>query len=148
MNMVHVPYKGAGAAIGALMAGEVQVMFVTPTLGVPAIRSGKIRALAVDDSRRAPFLPDVPTLPEAGAPATGIDGSWHGLLAPAKLSPALLARLEGEVRKALATPEVKERFVKLGLTPVGSTSAEFSKFLSSAIRRFGEAAGVAGLKPE
>jgi tripartite-type tricarboxylate transporter receptor subunit TctC len=148
MNMVHVPYKGAGAAIGALMAGEVQVMFVTPTLGVPAIRSGKIRALAVDDSRRAPFLPDVPTLPEAGAPATGIDGSWHGLLAPAKLSPALLARLEGEVRKALATPEVKERFVKLGLTPVGSTSAEFSKFLSSAIRRFGEAASVAGLKPE
>lgn len=148
MNMVHVPYKGAGAAIGALMAGEVQVMFVTPTLGVPAIRSGKIRALAVDDSRRAPFLPEVPTLPEAGAPATGIDGSWHGLLAPAKLSPALLARLEGEVRKALATPEVKERFVKLGLTPVGSTSAEFSKFLSSAIRRFGEAASVAGLKPE
>jgi len=148
MKMVHVPYKGAGAAIGALMAGEVQVMFVTPTLGVPAIRSGKIRALAVDDSKRAPFLPDVPTLPEAGTPVTGIDGSWHGLLAPAKLPPHLLARLEGEVRKALATPEVKERFVKLGLTPVGSTSAEFRAFLSDAIQRFGEAASVAGLKPE
>lgn len=148
MNMVHVPYKGAGAAIGALMAGEIQVMFATPTLGVPAIRSGKIRALAVDDDRRAAFLPDVPTMAEAGAPATGIDGSWHGLLAPANLPPALLGRLEGEVRKAMAAPEVRDRFVKLGLKPVGGTSAEFRAFLSSAIKRFGEAARVAGIRPE
>jgi len=148
MNMVHVPYKGAGAAIGALMAGEIQVMFVTPTLGVPAIKSGKIRALAYDHATRAAFLPDVPTLPEAGAPATQIDGSWHGLLAPAKMPPALVARLESEVRKALAAPEVRERFVKLGLVPVGSSSAEFGKFVAVAIRRFGEAARVAGLEPE
>ena len=148
VDMVHVPYKGAGAAIGALMAGEIQVMFVTPTLGVPAIRSGKIRALAVDDDRRAAFLPDVPTLAEAGAPSTGIDGSWHGLLAPAKLPPALLARLEGEVRRAIVTPEVRERFVKLGLRAVGGSAAEFSAFLSTAIKRFAEAARVAGIKPE
>jgi tripartite-type tricarboxylate transporter receptor subunit TctC len=148
MNMVHVPYKGAGAAIGALMAGEIQVMFVTPTLGVPAIRSGKIRALAVDDDRRAAFLPDVPTMAEAGAPPTQIDGSWHGLLAPAKLPPRLLARLESEARKAIGTPGVRDRFVKLGLTPVGGTSAEFGAFLSTAIKRFAEAARVAGIKPE
>jgi len=147
-NMVHVPYKGAGAAIGALMAGEVQVMFVTPTLGVPAIRSGKIRALGYDHAKRADFLPDVPTLAEAGAPPTGIEGSWHGLLAPAKMPPARLARLESEVRKALADPEVSGRFVKLGLVPVGSSSAEFRKFLATAMQRFAEAARVAGLKPE
>jgi tripartite-type tricarboxylate transporter receptor subunit TctC len=69
MDMVHVPYKGAGAAIGALMAGEIQVMFVTPTLGLPAIKSGKIRALAYDHATRAAFLPEVPTLNEAGVPA-------------------------------------------------------------------------------
>jgi tripartite-type tricarboxylate transporter receptor subunit TctC len=148
MNMVHVPYKGAGAAIGALMAGEIQVMFVTPTLGLPAIKSGKIRALAYDHASRAAFLPEVPTLAEAGVAATQIDGSWHGLLAPAKLPPAVLARLEGEVRKALAVPEVRERFVKLGLTPVGSSSAEFRTFLADAIRRMGEAARVAGIEPE
>lgn len=147
-QMVHVPYKGAGAAIGALMSGEVQVMFVTPTLGLPAIKSGKIRALGYDHSKRAAFLPDVPTLAEAGAPSTQIDGSWHGLFAPAKMPPALAARLENEVRKALAVPEVRERFVKLGLVPVGSTSAEFGKFVASAMRRFAEAARIAGLEPE
>ena len=148
MNMVHVPYKGAGAAIGALMAGEVQVMFVTPTLGVPAIRSGKIRALGYDHAKRAAFLPDVPTLAEAGAPSTQIDGSWHGLFAPARMPASLVARLEGEVRRAIATPEVRERFVKLGLIPVGSTSAEFTTFVANAVQRFGEASRVAGLKPE
>jgi tripartite-type tricarboxylate transporter receptor subunit TctC len=148
MNMTHVPYKGAGAAIGALMAGEIQVMFVTPTLGVPAIRSGKIRALGYDHAKRAPFLPDVPTLAEAGAPPTQIDGSWHGLLAPAKTPPALVARLEGEVRKALAVPEVRERFVKLGLVPVGGSAVEFKVFLAAHIKRFGEAAKLAGLEPE
>ncbi|HSC96853.1 MAG TPA: tripartite tricarboxylate transporter substrate binding protein [Burkholderiales bacterium] len=148
LNMTHVPYKGAGAAIGALMAGEVQVMFVTPTLGLPAIRSGKIRALAYDHARRADFLPDVPTLAEAGARPTGIDGSWHGLLAPAKTPPDRLARLEREVRAALAAPEVRGRFAKLGLIPVGSTAAEFRAFLAEAIRRFAEAARVAGIEPE
>src|SRR5450759_3868155 len=77
MNMVHVPYKGAGPAIGALMAGEIQVMFVTTTLGLPLIKAGKIRALAYDSATRASFLPDVPTLAEAGAPPTQMDPSWH-----------------------------------------------------------------------
>ena len=74
-NMVHIPYKGAGAAIAALMAGEVQVMFVTPTLGLPQIKAGKIRALGYDAPARAPFLPDVPTLAEAGVPPTQLDAS-------------------------------------------------------------------------
>src|SRR6185295_13668468 len=78
-NMVHIPYKGAGAAIAALIGGEVQVMFVTPTLGLPQIKAGKIRALGYDASARAPFLPEVPTLAEAGVPPTQIDASWHGL---------------------------------------------------------------------
>jgi tripartite-type tricarboxylate transporter receptor subunit TctC len=147
-NMVHVPYKGAGPAIGALMAGEIQVMFVTTTLGLPLIKAGKIRALAYDSATRASFLPDVPTLAEAGAPPTQMDPSWHGLFAPAKTPAAVLARLESEVRKAFAVPELRERFVKLGLNPIGGSSAEFTPFVANAIKRMGEAVRVAGIEPE
>lgn len=148
INMVHIPYKGAGAAISALMAGEVQVMFVTPTLGLPLIKSGKVRALGYDAPARAAFLPDVPTLAEAGVAPTQIDASWHGMFAPAKLPREILARLETEVRKAMAAPDVRERFVRLGLNPVGDSSAEFTPFVVTAIRRMGEAARVAGIEPE
>jgi tripartite-type tricarboxylate transporter receptor subunit TctC len=147
-RMVHVPYKGAGAAITALMGGEIQVMFVTPTLGLPLIQSGRLRALGYDAPTRAPFLPNVPTLAEAGVPPTQIDASWHGLFAPAKIPPSLLAVLEREVRKVFTVPEVRERFQKLGLNPIGGSAAEFTPFVATAIKRMGEAARVAGIEPE
>ncbi len=147
-GMVHVPYRGAGAATAALMAGDIQAMFVTPTLGLPLIRSGKIRALAYDFATRASFLPDVPTMAEAGAPPTQMDSSWHGLFAPAKTPAAVLAKLEAEVRKAFAAPDMRERFVKLGLQPVGNGATEFRPFVANAVKRFGEAARVAGIVPE
>lgn len=147
-NMVHVPYKGAGPAITALMAGEIQVMFVTPTLGLALIKAGKIRALAFDSATRASYLPDVPTLAEAGAPPTQMDASWHGIFAPAQTPKAVLARLESEVRKAFAARDVRERIVKLGLNPIGSASAEFRPFVENAIKRMAEAARIAGIEPE
>ncbi len=147
-GMVHIPYKGAGAATSALVAGEIQVMFVTPTLGLPLIRGGKIRALAYDFPTRATFLPDVPTMAEAGAPPTQMDSSWHGLFAPAKTPAAILIRLEAEVRKAFAAPDMRERFVKLGLQPVGNGATEFKPFVANAVKRFGEAARVAGIAIE
>jgi tripartite-type tricarboxylate transporter receptor subunit TctC len=147
-NMVHIPYKGAGAAIAALMGGEVQVMFVTPTLGLPQIKAGKIRALGYDAPTRAPFLPEVPTLAEAGVPPTQIDASWHGLFAPAKIPRDVLAKLESEVRAAMTNSAVRERFVKLGLNPVGDSSAEFTPFVATSIKRMGEAARIAGIEPE
>ena len=147
-NMVHVPYKGAGPAISALLAGEIQVMLATPPLSVPHIKSGRLRALAYNYATRASFLPDVPTMIEAGLDGTQMDASWHGLFAPAKTSPAVLARLEGEVRKAYAVPELRERFIKLGLNPVGDSAAEFRPFVANAIKRMAEAARVAGIEPE
>jgi tripartite-type tricarboxylate transporter receptor subunit TctC len=147
-SMVHIPYKGAGAAITALMAGEVQVMFVTPTLGLPSIKAGRIRALGYDAPARAPFLPEVPTLAEAGVPPTQLDASWHGLFAPAKIPRAVLARLENEVRAAIALPAVRERLQKLGLNPVGDSAAEFTPFVATAIKRMSEAARIAGIEPE
>ncbi len=147
-NMVHVPYKGAGPAISALLAGEIQVMLATPPLSVPHIKSGRLRALAYNYATRASFLPDVPTMAEAGLSGTLMDASWHGLFAPARTPPAVLARLESEVRKAFAVPELRERFVKLGLNPVGDSSAEFRPFVANAIKRMAEAVRVAGIEPE
>jgi tripartite-type tricarboxylate transporter receptor subunit TctC len=147
-NMVHIPYKGSGAAMTAVAAGEVQVMFVTPTLGLPLIKSGKLRALGYDAPTRAPFLPDVPTLAEAGGPLTQIDASWHGLFAPVKTPPAVLAKIEAEVRRAFTLPELRERFTKLGLNPIGGPSAEFKPFVATAIKRMGEAARIGGVEPE
>ena len=147
-HMVHVPYKGAGPAIGALMAGEIQVMFVTTTLGLPQIKAGKLRPLAYDHEARAPFLPEVPTMAEAGGFPTGMDVSWHGVFAPARTQPAVLARLERELRKALALGEMRERFVKLGLRPLGTPSAEFKPFVADAVKKFAEAVRLASIQPE
>jgi len=147
-HMVHVPYKGAGPAIGALTGGEIQVMFVTPTLGLPLIQAGRLRPLAYDHDGRAPFLPDVPTMAEAGGPPTGAEVSWHGVFAPARTPRVLATRIEDEIRKALGLPEVRDRIVKLGLRPVGSTSAEFRPFFAESIRRFAEMVKLAGIQPE
>lgn len=148
MNMTHVPYKGAGPAIAALLGGEIQVMFVTPTLGLPHIQAGKLKALAYDNDTRAPFLPNVPTVGEAGGPPTGMDVSWHGVFAPARTPRDIVTKLEAELRKALAVPEVRERITKLGLRPVGSSSQEFTKFFADAIRNFHEMARTAAIEPE
>ena len=147
-DMVHVPYKGAGPAITALLAGEVQMMMATPPLSMAHIRSGKLRALAYNHTSRARFLPDVPTMAEAGVTGVDMEASWHGLFAPATTPAATLARLEAEVRRALALPEMKERFDKIGLYVVGSSSAEFRPFVAKAVQRLGEIVRLAGIQPE
>ncbi len=146
-NMVHVPYKGAGATTTALMSGEVQIMFGTPTLALPLIKSGKIRALAYDNETRNPLLPDVPTMTEAGAPPSKMS-SWHGLFAPAKTPPMILMLLESQVRKAIALPEVRERIEKLGQIPIGSSSAEFKAIVTNGVKVAAEAARAAKIEPE
>ena len=147
-SMVHVPYKGGGAVLSALLAGEIQWMFGNPSTVLTQIKAGRLRALAYNNTARAPFLPDVPTMVEAGVSGTEMNASWNGLFAPAKTPADIVARLEGEIRKALAAPEVRERFAKVGLNPIGSTSAEFKLGLASSIRIFAEAARLAGIEPE
>ena len=89
-HMVHVPYKGAGPAITALLGGEIQVMFATAPLSLPHIRSGKLRAIAYNSTKRASFLPDVPTVIESGLAGTEMPPSWHGMLAPAQTPAAVM----------------------------------------------------------
>ncbi len=148
IQAVHVPYKGAGAALSDLMSGQVQFMFVNPSSGLGLIKAGKLHALAYDNDTRAPFLPDVPTMAEAGVPPTNLDASWHGLFAPAKTSPQIIGRLESELHKAFARPDMRERFTNIGLTPIGDTSAEFKPYFAAAIKQFREATRAAGIQPE
>jgi len=147
-DMVHVPYKGAGPAITALLAGEIQMMMATPPLSMAHIKSGKLRALAYNHSSRSKLLPDVPTMAEAGVTGTDMEASWHGLFAPARTPAATLTRIEAEVRKALALPEMKDRFDKIGLYVVGNSSAEFRPFVAHAVRRLGEIVRLAGVQAE
>lgn len=147
-NMVHVPYKGAGPAITALLAGEVQVMFATPPLSMPHIKSGKLRAIGYNHTRRASFLPDVPTLVESGLTGTEMPPSWHGMLAPAKLPAAILSKLSGEVQKALRDPQIRERIVAIGLEPIGGTPEAYRQLVISNIKRFAELVKLAGVEPE
>ena len=147
-NMVHVPYKGAGAAVTALLAGEVQVMLATPPMSLPHIRSGRIKALAYNHTARASYLPDVPTMTEAGLNGTHMEASWHGLLGPAKMPAAILARLEKETQKALTVPQVREQFGKVELKAVGSSASEFRALLVDNIKKLGEIVKIAGVQPE
>lgn len=148
LNMVHVPYKGAGAAVTALLAGEVQVMMATPPMSLPHIRSGRIKALAYNHTARASYLPDVPTMTEAGLNNTQMEASWHGLLAPARTPAPIIARIEKEAQRAVNVPQVREQYAKVELKPVGSSAAEFRAMLVEAIKKLGEIVKIAGIQPE
>jgi len=147
-NMVHVPYKGAGPALTAVVAGEVQVMFATAPLGMPHIKAGRLRAIAYNGAKRASFLPDVPTVIESGVTGTDMPPSWHGLLAPAKLPPAVLSRLTAELGKAYKDAAFRQRIEAVGLEPIGSSPEAFRKLVVANIQRFAELVKLAGVEPE
>ncbi len=148
-HMVHVPYKGAGPAVAALVGGEIQVMFVTTPLGLPQIEAKRIRALAYTGTKRAPFMPNVPTISEAGVPGATMDNmSWYGVFGPAKLPAKITARLHGEFAAALKVPQVVERLEGLRLTPVANTPKEFAVFVDGELKRFAEMVKLAKYVPE
>jgi len=136
MHMAHVPYRGAGPAITDLLGGQIQVMFVTTPLGLQHIQAGRLKPLAYTNARRASFLPQVPTMGEAGLPGFVMDGGWYGMFAPARTPPDIVARLNREVKAALAVGEVRERFLPLALDPIGSPPADFKAFVAEQIKLF------------
>jgi tripartite-type tricarboxylate transporter receptor subunit TctC len=126
IDVVHVPYKGAPVALPDIMTGKVTFMFVAVPAALPLIKAGRLRALAVSGRTRVPVLPEVRTVDEAGLP--GFDAvAWHGLFAAGGTPAAILARLNAEVVAALKKPEVRARFVELGLEPVTSTPEELAR---------------------
>jgi len=147
-EMAHVPYRGAGPAITDLIGGQIQMMFVTTPLGLAHIQAGRLRPLGYTNARRASFLPDVPTMEEAGFPGFVLDGGWYGLFAPAGTPADIVARLHREVDAALKSNEVRERFAPLALDPIGSPPAEFKPFVAAQVKMYGELVRLAKIEPQ
>lgn len=147
-RMVHVPYKGVAPALTGLIAGEVQVMFLTPPGAISYVEAGKIRPLGYTGGTRFGSLMEVPTLAEQGVPGMEVLASWSGLFAPAGTPPDVISRLNVEVRTALDVREVRERINQLGLRPSGVPTAEFKPFVAEQARRIAEIVKAAGIEPQ
>jgi tripartite-type tricarboxylate transporter receptor subunit TctC len=145
-QMVHVPYRGAAPALTGLVAGDVQVMFMTPPASLPYIEASKIRALGYTGSKRFARLPDVPTLAEAGVSGMDVLASWTGLFAPAKTPVPVLAQIHGEIQKALAVPAVRDRLTGIGVNPLGNPPAVFKPFIAAQVKQIAEIVRAAGIE--
>jgi tripartite-type tricarboxylate transporter receptor subunit TctC len=145
VNMVHVPYKTVAAAITDLIAGQLQVMFTVGPAGLPQIRAGRIRGLAVSTAKRSAFAPELPTVAEAGLAGFDVFG-WNGLLAPAGTPKPVIAKLHGEITRALQLPEVRERVAGFGFEPVGNSPEEFGEFIKADIAQWARVAKESGAR--
>jgi tripartite-type tricarboxylate transporter receptor subunit TctC len=126
LTMTHVPYRGGGPSITALLANEIQLVFDTVQTSRPLVLEGQLRGLAVTGSERSPLLPQVPTVTESGLPGFEVD-YWLGIFAPARTPEPIVQQVSAAFRKALGDATVRECLVSMGLTPVGSSSEAFAK---------------------
>jgi tripartite-type tricarboxylate transporter receptor subunit TctC len=145
-KLIHVPYKGSAGALTDLLSGQIKSMFGDLLVVLPQIRAGKINALAVTSKDRNPLLPDVPTMAEAGLPGFEVL-SWQGLFAPAGTPPAVVERLSKEVRAVMESKDVKDFFAAQGFLVGASTPAEFTAFVGSEVKRWGEIVKAGNVKP-
>ena len=146
-EMVHVPYKGGGAAIPALLGGQVQLMFSSTVAAFPHVRAGKLRAIAVTSPQRSPGAPEVPTIAESGVP--GYDHTpWNGFFAPAKTPRPIIERLNTEVARIIHAPETKAIFTNDGAEPVGNKPEAFAAIIKSETAKWTKVIRAAGIKAD
>jgi tripartite-type tricarboxylate transporter receptor subunit TctC len=134
IRMVHVPYKGTAPALQDLMGGQVSVMMDVPSSMLPHVRSGKIKSLGMASDKRVAVAPELPTLIESGVPVVG--GTWVGWLAPAGTPRPVVEKLSGAIGAIVRRQDVRDRFLQLGIEPVGSSSAEFTVFLGNEVAKW------------
>ncbi|SDC63184.1 Tripartite-type tricarboxylate transporter, receptor component TctC [Cupriavidus sp. YR651] len=134
-DMLHVPYKGGGAAMTDLMAGNVDMLFASVLETAGHVKAGKLRALAVTSTVRSPAMPEVPTLAEAGIQRAE-SGSWVGLLAPAGTPKDIVDKIAAGVKQVVAIPEVKKQLIDQGAIPVGSTPQQFAELIANDRKRY------------
>lgn len=146
LEMVHVPYKGAGPAIQDTLAGHIPVTIQDLAASGPSISAGKLNALAVTSTVRWPRLPDVPTFKELGY-TIDLTG-WNGIMAPAGTPQEIVERMSAEIRKLVQTPEGKEKLLDMGLFATGTTPAEMAGIMKTGCAAWGEAVRKAGVEPE
>ena len=145
ISMLHVPYRGGGQAVSDVIGGQAQVMFDNISLLAPYAKGGRVRALAVTSARRSPVFPDLPTIAEAGI--TGYETvSWGGIIGPAGLPKAIVDKVNADIRKALATPALRERFAALDTEPDGGTQQEFVELVRRETPKWAEVVKRSGAK--
>ena len=142
---VHVPFRGGGPALGALLAQQVDFVLDAVPVMLPQLREGMIRALAVTSPERVALLPDVPTVAEAGVPGYATQ-NWYGLFAPARTPAPIVARLAAEVARVTADPDCRRRLVELGVEPVGSDTAAFAAQWQSELRTWEPVVRASGVR--
>jgi tripartite-type tricarboxylate transporter receptor subunit TctC len=145
VDIVHIPYKGAGPVVTDLLAGQIDMAFNTRSVLLQLVKQGRLRALAVTSAGRWPDLPDAPTLTEAGIFPQPLD-VWLGVVGPAGLQPAVVARLNGAINTALRSPELQSNFANLGVDPRGGAPADFAKLLAEDAPRWLEIIRLTGIR--
>ncbi len=144
VNIERVPYKGSGLAATALAAGEIQMLFGSASLGLANAKSGRVRVLGVGAAQPSPLAPDVPTMAAAGLPGYEA-ASLSGMFAPAKTPAHLIRRLNQEIVRAMARPDVKERFLNAAIEAIGSTPEEFGAVVKADMAKWGRVIQAAGI---
>jgi tripartite-type tricarboxylate transporter receptor subunit TctC len=147
VKMITVPYKGNALSITDVMGGQITAMFSDAVPAVQALKTGKLRALAVTSEKRWPFTPELPTLAEEGIKGFAAV-NWWGILVPAGTPRAIVDKVNADVVKALAVPEVKTRLGEVGVEAITSTPEEFGRFMASEAARWGKLVKEANLRVE
>ncbi len=147
VTLMHIPYKGTGPGMSALMSGELQVLMAGLATVLPQAKSGKIKVLAVSGLQRSRMAPEVPTVAEAGVPGYEFN-VWYGMMAPGGTPRPIVTKLAGEIARLLKAPVVLERFAVAGLEPISNTPDEFTALLKSEIPEWGKIAKAANIRVE
>jgi len=147
VNVTHVPYKGGGPAMADLVGGQITGSFASMPSAIPFIKAGKLRALGVSSSKRSPALPDAPTVAEAGVPGFAVL-DWQGFFTTAKTPPEIVNKLNAEIRRILAQPDVVERLMAAGVEIQTSTPKEWGDFVKSEVEKWQKVTKEAGIKVE
>jgi tripartite-type tricarboxylate transporter receptor subunit TctC len=145
VKMLHIPYRGGGPSVIALVSGEAAVGFTTTPSCINQIKAGRLRGLAITTAKRSPFLPDLPTVAEAGVPGYEAE-AWYGMLVPAGTPRKIIARLHADSVKAMKFADVKSRFDATGLVPIGSTPEQLGPYILSEIEKWGKVVKALGLR--
>jgi tripartite-type tricarboxylate transporter receptor subunit TctC len=142
-----VPYKGGGQAVNDVLGGQIELTFVGAPAAMPHIRSGRLKVLAVTSARRSAALPDVPTVSELGYPGYEV-AAWYGVLGAARTPPAVVNQFSAEIAKVVTQSDMREKFLALGIEPVGSTPEQFTQHLRKELARWTPIVQNSGIKVE
>ena len=146
-EMVHIPFKGSGAAMIDLLGGQVQLALTSAISGMPHLKTGKLRGLAVTTLKRSPVIPEFPTVAESGVPGYSVDG-WYAVVLPARTPTAIVSKLNRELVRLLDTPAVVEALARDGAVPAPSTPAQLAETMRAELAKWDKVVKSAGLKIE